>query len=198
MRKKVSSILLGAMLSAVVSANPGIAPPPGGFGASPFIGGPIMMASPLNHCALTDIIINAEACTGFLGGNVLSASPSAIAAQKNALNSLGFTWDGNFNTVETLSGLSGSHTVNFNQALRGITYVGFHFGNGVGGPGNGTAFYRLNAGNKGLDILTLNYAASSNAVLYHTTIPSPVPEPETYAQILAGLGCLVQLKKRKK
>jgi len=96
---------------------------------------------------------------------------------------LGFTWDGS-TVVENLTPLAGNHTVDFATLLHGISYVGIHFGNGTGGPGNATAFYKLDAG-AGLDTFTLNYNASSNAVLYSTTA---VPEPETYALMLAGLA----------
>lgn len=137
-------------------------------------------------CSVTDISPQASACAGFYNGNILNNNAANVQAQKDALASLGLAWDGNFNATEKLSGLNGNHTVDFATLLNGTTYVGMHFGNGQGGPGQATAFYRFDAGTD-LDTFTLAYNASSNVVLYATGIPA-VPEPGTYAMLLAGLG----------
>ena len=144
-------------------------------------------------CSVTDINPNAQACAGFYDGNLLNNSPADVTAQQAALSLLGFTWDGS-TIIDSLSGLNGNQTVDFATLLQGITYVGVHFGNGQGGPGNATAFYRLDAG-AGLDTFTLNYNASSNARLYSTVA---VPEPETYAMLLAGLGVVGFMARRRK
>ncbi|MEF7614569.1 PEP-CTERM sorting domain-containing protein [Aquincola sp. MAHUQ-54] len=137
-------------------------------------------------CSVTDISPQAAACAGFYDGNLLNNNAANVQAQKDALASLGLAWDGNFTAAEKLTGLNGSHTVDFASLLNGTTYVGMHFGNGQGGPGQATAFYRFEAGTN-LDTFTLAYNASSNVVLYATG-PAPVPEPGTYAMLLAGLG----------
>lgn len=62
-----------------------------------------------------------------------------------------------------------------------------HYGNGQGGPGNGTAFYRIDAG-AGLSSITLNYSASSNLVVFATNTGAPVPEPATWAMMVLGFG----------
>lgn len=157
---------------------------------------PASAAASLAACAVTDISPNAQACVGFLSGNLLSNSGANITAQQSALATLGFAWDGNFNAVEKIEGLNGSQTVNFATLLQGISYVAFHYGNGNGGPGNGTAFYRLNAG-AGVDVINLAYNASSNAVLYSTT-PNAVPEPATWAMMLGGLGLVGAAMRRRK
>jgi len=144
-------------------------------------------------CTIGDVTPNAVVCSGFYDGNLLSNSPADVTAQQTALSLLGFAWDGT-TVLEDLSGLNGNHTVDFATLLVGTTYVGLHFGNGQGGPGNATAFYKLDAG-AGLDTFTLNYNASSNARLYSTT---PVPEPETYALMLAGLGVVGVVARRRK
>ncbi|WP_243445868.1 PEPxxWA-CTERM sorting domain-containing protein [Polymorphobacter arshaanensis] len=115
---------------------------------------------------------------------MLSNSPADIFAQTTHLAGLGFAWNGNWNAVEKISGLGGSHSVDFATMLHGISYVAFHFGNGTGGPGNVTAFYMIDAG-ASTDVLTLNYNASSNAVLYST---GTVPEPASWALMIAGFG----------
>lgn len=136
-------------------------------------------------CATTDIAPNALDCSGFYDGNLLNGSPADITAQQTALADLGFSWDGNFNTVEKVEGLNGADTVDFDTLLTGISYVAFHFGNGQLGPGNATAFYKIDAGS-GLDEIQLAYNASSNAVLYGTT--GVIPEPATWAMMIAGFG----------
>ena len=147
-------------------------------------------------CSVTDITPSAQACVGFFSGNLISSSPANITAQKSALATLGFTWDGT-TVLETLSSLNGSHSVDFATLLKGISYVAFHFGNGQGGPGNATAFYRLNAGT-GLDVIGLAYNASSNARLYSITPTTSVPEPATWAMMLAGMGLAGAAMRRRK
>jgi hypothetical protein len=150
-------------------------------------------------CALTDISPNAQACGGFSSGQLLSGNPTAVAAQISALGILGFTWDGtNFNSFEKISGLAGNQTVNFASLLNGVTYIGLHFGGGTGSPTPGadsTAFYRFDAGTN-LDTFTLAYNASSDAILY-STAPA-IPEPETYALMLAGLGVIGFVARRRR
>lgn len=146
-------------------------------------------------CSITDITPQAQACMGFYSKNLLGDSSADIADQQKALLSLGFAWDGNINTVVKEDNLYGSHTVDFDTLLQGISYVAFHFGGGEGGPGNATAFYRLDAG-AGLHNIGLKYEASSNAVLYSTHVAA-VPEPGTYAMLLAGLGALGFVARRR-
>lgn len=134
-------------------------------------------------CSNSDIAPTALSCSGFDDGNLLNNAN--IAAQRSALADLGLAnWDGT--VLETLSSLSGSRVVNFNTLLTGISYIGVHFGNGRGGPGNGTAFYKLDAG-AGLDSIGLNFNASSNARLFATGVSS-VPEPGSWALMLFGFG----------
>lgn len=152
-------------------------------------------AHAVTACSATDLTPAAEACAGFYAGNLLNGSPTGLAAQVSALADLGFSWDGDFNAVEKISNLNGAQTVDFSTLLQGISYVAFHFGNGQGGPGNATAFYRLDAG-AGLDSFTLTYNASSNAVLYQTA--PQVPEPAAYSLMLAGLGVLAWVTRRRR
>lgn len=133
-------------------------------------------------CSNSDIAPTALSCTGFSEGNLLNNANTA--AQRSALANLGLNWDGT--VLETVSSLNGSRDLDFDTLLTGISYIGIHFGNGRGGPGNGTAFYKLDAG-VGLDSIGLNFNASSNARLFATGV-SAVPEPGTWAFMFLGFG----------
>ena len=138
-------------------------------------------------CMNTDITPTALDCSGFFSGNLLNNNKIDVAAQKMDLAAIGFTWDGK-TVLEKLSPLNGASSADFKALLTGISYIGVHYGNGVGGPGNATAFYKLDAGT-GLHDIGLNFNASSDAVLYSTG-PSGVPEPATWSVMLLGFGAL--------
>lgn len=144
-------------------------------------------------CSVSDLNPQAEACAGFFSGNLLSNSPRDVAAQQSALSSLGFIWNGDWSAVEKHGVTAG--TLDFQTLLNATTYLAIHFGNGSGGPGNSTAFYKIDAGTS-LDSLQVNYSAGGNAVLYATGVPS-VPEPETYALLLGGLGVVGFVARRR-
>lgn len=157
------------------------------FGAAAVLG--TVSAQAATICDNTDITPNAVACVGFKSGNLLNNKPSNIQAQKDALKLLGFEWDGS-TILQKVDGLGGSQTVDFSSILSGVSYVAFHFGNGQGGPGQATAFYKIDS-NVDIDKLTLIYKASSNAVLYATGLPtSAVPEPGTWALLITGFGMI--------
>jgi hypothetical protein len=151
-------------------------------------------------CSVNDISPTASACAGFVGGNLLSGKASDVAAAQTLLAEIGFTGDA-ANRLEILSPLNGSHTVDFQTLLSGDTFIGLHFGNGRGSPGNPdgdtTAFYRFDAG-AGLDqFFITSYNASSNAVLYRTTVAG-VPEPGTWAMMLLGFGAMGASMRRRR
>lgn len=149
-------------------------------------------------CSVTDITINAIDCRGFYGSQLLSGSPGDVAVQIEALGELGFTWDGS-SVVSNQSGLGGATTVSFATPLVGLTYIGVHYGGGAASPFPGadtTVFYSLDAG-AGIDSLMLSYGSSSDVKVYSTTVTA-VPEPETYALMLAGLGVMGFIARRRK
>lgn len=149
-------------------------------------------------CAVTDITVNAQDCRGFYGDQWLSGNAGDVAVQVEALSQLGFAWDGVTTVVpDNQSGLGGATLLNFAVPLTGISYIGIHYGGGAASPVPGqdtTAFYRLDAG-AGLDSLTLSFGASSDIKVY-STVPA-VPEPETYALMLAGLGVVGFVARRR-
>jgi hypothetical protein len=150
-------------------------------------------------CSVTDIAPAAQDCRGFYGSQLLSGNAADVAVQQEALLSLGFAWDGVTTvTLDNQSGLGGATLINFAVPLSGITYIGLHFGGGATSPVPGsdtTSFYRLDAGDS-LSALTLNYGASSDVKVFSTV--AAVPEPETYALMLGGLGVVAFIARRRK
>jgi len=153
-------------------------------------------------CSVTDINPTAEACKGFFAGQYLSGNATDIAVAQEALADLGFTCDGDLAALTAggynLSGLGGQTVIDFPGLLSGTTYIGVHTGKGNQGAYPGvaaTAFYRFDAG-AGLDTFTLNLNASSDVILYNTA--PAVPEPETYALMLGGLGFVGFIARRRR
>ena len=144
-------------------------------------------ASAATMCTNNDVSPTAIDCSGFFDGNLLNNSPADRQPQIDALAAIGYAYNGDFNSIVEKIDLN-TQTVDFATLLTGISYIGIHFGNGNGGPGNGTAFYAIDAGT-GLDQITLAYNASSSAVLYSTGA-SAVPEPATWAMMLIGFGAV--------
>ena len=140
---------------------------------------------------------DATACAGYFSGNLLNGSPTDVANQQAAIDSLPgtFTWDGNWdglvNAGRTLSGdgdLQNGNQLNFGTTMFGLTIVGAHFGNGSV-IGNSSVFWLFDFGTTGANFVTLdNPQGWSNAALYTTGTPPAVPEPATWAMMLLGFG----------
>lgn len=164
-------------------------------------------------CALSDLSIEASACSGFFQGNLLNDSPSDRSAQADALAALGFSdWDGSIS--EPQLDLT-SQLVDFSTLLSGATWIGIHWGAGTGSPspqtpGGVTGFYRIDAGS-GLDTFLLSFGSASGARLYATQ-PQPVlrafdpiqdisravPEPAAWALMILGFGAVGATLRRRR
>ena len=151
-----------------------------GGGSTSGAGGstPVVQAT-LPLCKLSDLSSPASACSGFFQGNLLSQSPADLAAQSEGLAAIGLAnWDGQI--AEPQLDLSTTQ-VDFTTLLRGVSFIGIHWGAGANSPspltsGGVTAFYALDAGD-GLDAFSLAFGSASGARLYLTQ-PAPArPEP---------------------
>ena len=153
-------------------------------------------------CDGSDISVAGASCIGFIDGNLNGNKPS-LAEINMHLAVWGVNLTSAVPSTSMLSGLNGT-TINFSQQLYGDTIVGMHFGNVSDAAGtkstNVTAFYRFDAGNgTGLDSFTTKFGSLSNATLYSTGMAvTPVPEAETYAMMLAGLGLMGVVARRRK
>jgi PEP-CTERM motif len=167
-------------------------------------------SAPVVCNAATDLSIAAISCSGFYSGNLLDNTDTA--AQVTGLAQIGFSWDGNFSALEgagmkqDISGTQLDLDSLFGTMAYGITVIGIHFGGGgPNGVGNGTAFYKFDAGTDGTKILALNYPGSSGIALYstgHAPIVPPldpppgddttvgVPEPASWMTMVGGFGLI--------
>jgi len=175
-------------------------------------------SNPVVCNAATDLSIAALSCSGFYSGNVLNTADTA--AQIIGLAQIGFTWDGNFAALDgaglkqNISGTQLDLDALFGTMAYGVTVIGIHFGGGgPNGVGNGTAFYKFDAGTDGTRLLALNYPGSSGIVLYstgHAPVVPPldqppggntalgVPEPASWMTMVGGFALLGGALRRRK
>ncbi len=143
-------------------------------------------------------------CLGYFSGN-LNGNPTTWTSVATNLQPWNVTLSGPADSSNMLSNLSGASSFNFNKTLYGDTVIGVHYGVITEGTGkdaikdnNLTAFYRFDAGTTGVFSIINKVDSISNATLYKTGMAAPVPEPETYAMLLAGLGMVGLIARRRK
>ncbi len=153
-------------------------------------------------CSFSDLTgVSVDACAGFVNGNLLKGNTGSTVSPEVAaiLAGLGLANASTATYLEKSTSPSGSNTVNFDTPLSGVTIIGLHLGKslpGTPGNSNGTAFYRFDAGTS-LDAFGIDpkFGSAPGVALFTT---SPVPEPETYALMLSGLGALGFLARRRR
>ncbi|MES2128539.1 MAG: PEP-CTERM sorting domain-containing protein [Pseudomonadota bacterium] len=143
-------------------------------------------------CTLSDISgFNASECWGWFGGNLLQANDYATvwALTGGAVDTTA--------AIQIIAGLPTGGPITFSSPLYGDTIIGVHMGGGAfpdGGNDEATAFFHFDAGTDGVTTLNLTFTQGySNAAVYTTA----VPEPGSYAMLLAGLGVLGWMSKRR-
>ncbi len=162
-------------------------------------------APTLPACTLADLDPAALACSGFYDKNLLSNSK--VDEQFTGLFALGFTWDKQFSALEAAGNkydVPDLKTVTLAKPLYGLSYIGIHFGGGgANGVGNGTAFYKIDAGVTGLTSFLVKYQGISGIAIYSTgnapppPPPPPVPEPATWALLISGFGLVGAAARRR-
>jgi PEP-CTERM motif len=157
-------------------------------------------------CSAGNISPAASDCSGFYAGNLLGGANDKVAAQAGGLSEVGFTWDQNWSAVNKIDSLGGATSVNFltsfGKKVFGETIIGIHFGGGawprnIRPDGGATAFYKFDAGKSGLESIDLNLSSSSGFVLYSTE-GGVVPEPATWAMLIAGFGLVGSVMRRRR
>lgn len=144
-------------------------------------------------------------CLGYYAGN-LNGNPQTWDDVNAYLHTpWSITLTGAVPDSKMAKSLNGAETFHFSQTLYGDTVIGIHYGvikvttdAGTTNYNHQTAFYRFNAGTTGVTDIINHIDSISNATLYRTGISAPVPEPETYAMLLAGLGMVGLIARRRK
>jgi hypothetical protein len=147
---------------------------------------------PLLTCSsadFNDANVSFVNCDGFLDNNLINMA-STLAAS-NALATIGLTSNGAAISLATPTA-QGSETLHFTDLLSGTVYIGIHIGGGRDYR-EGTAFYEITLANATHDITT-TLPGLSNGGLYGA---APVPEPATYGMLMAGLGLLGVVARRR-
>ena len=98
---------------------------------------------------------------------------------------------GTFDFTYSLKQLSTGHTDDDNYHIVNSTGYADH----VSWEGLTAGSYLFSYTGKVFSGSKLNYTLTSNIL---PTVPAPVPEPETYAMLLAGLGLMGAIAKRRK
>ncbi|MGV7210191.1 PEP-CTERM sorting domain-containing protein [Oxalobacteraceae bacterium A2-2] len=160
----------------------------------------ITMPTKVESCSGSWISVVGASCLGVYSGN-LNGNANTYKEVNLVLNQWNQTVSSavassNYISAITTPKNATSSTIDFSSLLYGDTIIGVHYGK-VDSYNNVTVFYKFNAGTTGLDKFTTSLTSASNASLYKTGIAPAVPEPETYAMLLAGLGLVGWMRRRK-
>lgn len=182
--------LLAAVSVAAFMATPALAAPPPADGT--LLGG----------CTTAFTNPDATACTGYYSGNLLNGSPEDRAFQAAAIALLpagAGVFDGSQAAWDALDPewkIDGGTPIDFGVTLYGVNIIGAHFGNAFEtAENNVSVFWQIDFGTEGGTLTLANPQGWSNAVLY---TPGVVPEPATWAMMIAGFGMTGAAIRRRK
>lgn len=136
-------------------------------------------------CAIASFSVTILECAGGYDKNQVKGTLQSGALTGAEL--LGAPSSGDF--LVKLSSISGD-VIDFGQILTGMTIFAIHTGNGST-LGNNTNVFKFDAG-AGVSSITFNDRGLSNAGLLSTggSVAPSVPEPATWAMMLAGFGAI--------
>jgi hypothetical protein len=155
-------------------------------------------------CVLADVQY-ATACAGYVAGNTIfnTANNSVVLGLLDDLGygslytsaQLSALWS---NPDLKLSGLNGATDVSFAgmPTLSGLTLLGVHWG-GQGGGQNAIYLLNIPGSATSINLDGQNPGGTSDAVMF-LTAPSAVPEPASWALLIAGLGVVGASMRRRK
>ena len=162
-------------------------------------------AQALPDCSNSDIGPAAVDCAGYRVGDHDGALGNAFvdhALSRWGLN--GFMSTSGFEEVEANDSTSDAFTftdnsISFGQMVYGDAVVGVQFGVGRRGQASAFAVYRIDAGEGGLSGLSFDNPGMGdvrNVALWAGSVPA-VPEPSTYALMLAGIAGVAAARRRR-